>query len=309
MHETGAIELSELRAFVGVAETGSFSATGRLLDRDPTVISRRLQALEGRLGIRLVERTTRKVSLTEAGRAYLSRVRPLLQELDAAEREVGVFADGEPRGHLRLAISGGFGRLWLGPIIADFLACHRQISMEAVATNRFVDLIGEGFDIALRLGNLPDSRLVARKVAERRRVVCASPAYLSQNEAIREPADLVRHSCLCFTNHADPYHWAFTKPEGGVSSVAVSGPLASEEVDLLVQAAVAGLGVLHTTDWYVLSELASGQLIEVLGDYSVLDKGAVHVVTPAAEGMASKTRTFSNWTAKKLSDPRWATRA
>ncbi len=172
-----------------------------------------------------------------------------------------------------------------------------------------MDLIGEGFDIAVRLGNLPDSRLVARKVAERRRLVCASPAYLSQNEAIQEPEDLARHSCLCFTNHADPYHWAFMKPEGGVSSIAVSGPLASEEVDLLVHAAVVGLGVLHTTDWYVVNELASGQLIEVLGNYPVVDKGAVYIVTPAADGMPSKTRAFSNWIAEELSNPRWAARA
>ena len=170
-------------------------------------------------------------------------------------------------------------------------------------------LIGEGFDIAVRLGNLPDSRLVARKVAERRRVVCASPAYLAQNEAIREPGDLVRHPCLRFTNHADPYHWAFTTPEGGVSSVAVSGPLASEEVDLLVQAAVAGLGVLHATEWYVADHLASGRLIEVLGDHPVADKGAVYIVTPAADGMPSKTRAFSNWITKELSNPKWAVRA
>jgi DNA-binding transcriptional LysR family regulator len=301
MQGTGAVELSELRAFVAVAETSSFSAAGRLLDRDPTVVSRRLQALEGRLGVRLAERTTRKVSLTEAGRAYLSRLRPLLQELDAAEREVGVFADGEPRGHLRLAIPGGFGRLRLGPIIVDFLASHRRVSINATVTNHFVDLIGEGFDIAVRLGDLPDSRLVVRKVAERRRLVCASPAYLSQNEAIREPKDLARHSCLCFTNHADPYHWLFAKPDGGVTGVAVSGPLASEEVDLLVSGAVAGLGVLHVTDWYVANELASGKLVEVLGHYPIVDKGAVYVVTPAAGGMPSKTRAFSDWLAKGLS--------
>lgn len=302
MQETGVIEFSELRAFVAVAETGSFSAAGRLLDRDPTVVSRRLQTLEGRLGLRLAERTTRQVSLTEAGRAYLSRIRPLLQELDAAEREVGVFADGEPRGHLRLAIPGGFGRLWLGPIIVDFLASHRRVSINATATSRFVDLIGEGFDMAVRLGDLPDSRLVVRKVAERRRLVCASPGYLSQNEVIREPKDLARHPCLCFTNHADPYNWLFNSADGGVTGVTVSGPLASEEVDLLVHATVAGLGILHVTDWYVANELASGKLVEVLGNYPIVDKGAVYIVTPAAGGMPNKTQAFSDWLAKELSD-------
>ncbi len=141
---------------------------------------------------------------------------------------------------------------------------------------------------------------------DRRRLVCASPGYLARSEPIRRPADLARHPCLCFTNRADPFRWDFADREAGQCSVAVSGPLASDEPELLVQAAVAGLGVLNATDWYVGPELASGQLVEVLDAYPVLDGGAVYIVMPAAGGMPSKTRVFVDWVAHRLSRPPWA---
>lgn len=298
--------LNELAAFVALADTGSFAAAGRQLGRDSTAISRRLSAMEARMGIRLAERSTRKVVLTEAGRSYLERIRPLLYELQAAGGEAAAFADGEARGHLRVTLPGNFGRLWLTPLILEFLRAHPRVTVEVDTSNRFVDLIGERFDLAIRLGELPDSRLVARKVAERRRLICASPAFIARHPTIRIPQDLTNVPCLCFTGRHDPYKWSFSKPNRGASGVAVTGPLASDDAELLVEAAVSGMGVLYTSDWYASRELAAGRLVEILPEWTVLDRGAVYVVTPAAAGTPSKTRAFSDWIAERLKPPPWA---
>ncbi|WP_144637665.1 LysR family transcriptional regulator [Bordetella genomosp. 13] len=299
-------DLNELVAFVALADTGSFSAAGRQLGRDPTAISRRLSAMEKRMGVRLAERSTRKVALTEAGRTYLERIRPLLQELQAAGRETTAFADGEARGHLRITLPGTFGRMWLTPLIVEFLRAHPRVTIEVDTSNRFVDLIGERFDLAIRLGELPDSRLVARKVAERRRLVCASPDLLARHPDLKTPLDLKDMPCLCFTGLQDPYKWNFVKRGGGSLGVTVAGPLAADDGELLVDAAVNGLGVLYTSDWYTSRELSAGRLVEVLPGWALADRGAVYVVTPAAAGTPSKTRAFSNWMAEKLATPPWA---
>lgn len=306
MQQSNLSDLNEVRAFVALADTGSFVAAGRYLDKDPAMISRRLQALEGRLGVRLAERTTRRVELTEAGLAYLARVRPLIIDLDLADREAAAFADGEPTGHLRISIPGNFGRRWIGPMIVDFLVAHPQVTIEADATNRFVDLVGERYDLAIRLGTLPDSRLIARKVAERRRLLVASPDYLARRGAPATPADLAGHACLCFTGRADSYRWVFAGGSKGPTSITVSPLLAGTDGEMLADAALAGLGIVHTTEWYVSHELASGKLVEVLPDWPIADRGAVYVVTPAAAGTPSKTRAFADWIAKRAANPPWA---
>lgn len=300
-------DLNEVRAFVALADTGSFVSAGRQLHKDPAIISRRLQSLESRLGVRLAERTTRIVILSEAGRAYLARVRPLLSDLELADQETSAFAHGEPSGHLRISLPGSFGRAWLGPVILDFLKAYPRVTIEIDATNRFVDLVGERYDLAIRLGALVDSRLIARKVADRRRLLCASPGYVAAHGTPRSPDDLSTHACLCFSGREDPYRWSFAKPGKGLVGITVSGPLAATDAELLVDAAVYGLGILHTTDWYVGHELAAGRLIEVLPDWPLADRGAVYLVTPAAAGTPSKTRAFSEWVADKLGQPPWPT--
>jgi len=304
------INFDELRAFLALARTGSFVAAGRELRRDPAVVTRRLHALETRLGIRLVERTTRRVALTEAGQAYLLRVAPLVEDLQAAQEEVAGFGAGEARGHLRITLPASFGRMWIAPIMIDFLKAHPDVTIEANADNRFVDLIAERYDLAIRLGELPDSRLVARKVAGRRRLMCASPAYLGTHAAILVPQDLARHDCLCNSARVTPEQWRFEradghKPGGAVQTVTVTPRMASGDSELLVKAALSGLGVMHTSDWYVGHHLASGELVEVLPDWPLADKGAVYIVTPAAAGTPGKTRAFSDWVAARLAPPPW----
>jgi DNA-binding transcriptional LysR family regulator len=296
---------AELSSFVAVAESLSFARAAARLARDAAAISRRVNALERRLGIRLVERTTRSVRLTEPGRIYLERAREILRTIDEADREVAQHATGEPRGHLRLSLPDHFGRLWLAPMISDFLAAHPLITIEAEFSNRFVDLVGERFDLAVRLGELEDSRLVARRVAERRRLVCASPAYLERRGTPAKPQDLEAHACLVFTRLPARNRWEMTDGKGRVQRVAVSGPLASDDAEVLVTSAKAGLGIMVATDWLVGPSLRSGELVQVLPDWEFVDEGAIYIVTPSRGGTAGKTRAFSDWIAARLKHPPW----
>lgn len=289
-----------LAAFIAVAEEGSFNAAGRRLDRDATVVSRRVQNLEQMLGVRLLERSTRRVVLTEAGDAYFRRVRPLLQELLAAGAETERFSDGEPRGRLRLALPGSFGRMWLMPLLVEFLERYPDVRLEVSFSNRFVDLIGEGFDLAIRLGVLPDSRLVSRKLADRKRMVVASPGYLSRHSPPTAPEQLDSHHCLIFSGKANPYLWEFKLPGRGQLSVPVSGPFVSDDAEALVLAAVGGHGLLYATDWLVGRELVNQQLVRVLEDYPVPDEGAVYVVHPSSQHVPNKTRAFVDWISNRF---------
>ena len=297
---------AELSSFVAIAEALSFSRAGERLRRDATVLSRRLRALEARLGVRLIERTTRSVALTEAGRAYLERAREILRSIDEADREATMHATGEPRGHLRLALPDSFGRIWLAPMLTEFLAAHPRITVEAEFSNRFVDLVGERFDLAVRLGELNDSRLVARRVCARRRLLCAAPDYLARHGAPRRPEDLARHACLVFTGLSNRDRWDMADSKGSVRRVAVSGQLVSDDAEVLVDAAVAGLGIMLATDWLVGPRLQAGSLVHVLPRWEVVDEGAIYIVTPSGAGSASKTRAFSDWIAARLGDPPWA---
>lgn len=307
MHYRETDGLVDLHTLIAIADTGSFTAAGRILRRHPTIIARRLQALEEKLGVRLAERTTRHVLLTEAGATYLERIRPLVDEIAAANRDVASYATGEPRGRLRLALPATFGRTWLGGPIVSFLELHPNVSIDVDYSNRFVDVIGERFDLAVRLAELSDSRLIARKVGERRRLVCASPKYLNGHEPIDHPEDLARHSCLVFAGRRDPLRWTFTdRTRSENVSVTVLARIASDEAEILLDAACAGMGVIQTSDWHAGPALASGELVEVLDNWSIPHSGGIYVVTPVAGGMPNKTRAFSDWIAAALSPAPWS---
>lgn len=307
MHELAAATLSEIAAFVALADTGSFSGAAKRLGRDPTIVSRRIQALETRLGVRLAERTTRRLVLTEAGDLYLAQVRPLLEALAEANAAAAELAHGAPRGRLRLALPASFGRMWLAPLLAEFAERYPEIRIEAEYSNRFVDLIGEGFDAAIRLGALPDSGLVARKIAERCRMLCASPDYLSRHGAPACPADLAQHRCLVFTGKADPYQWEFLQEDGARFTVRIDGPMACDDAEALVSAGARGLGIVYANDWLVGRELKAGALVPVLERWRMADEGAICIVMPSRRGLPSKTRAFVDWTCAYFRDgPPWS---
>ena len=219
--------------------------------------------------------------------------------------EIAALAEGEPTGHLRVSLPGNFGAAWLGPAIAEFLVHHPRVTVEADASNRFVNIVDERFDLAIRLGTLADSGLVARKIADRRRLLCASPAYLAARGLPHSPADLTAHACLFSTAHAHPGRWSFQRDGEPAMTVVVAPRFASSNADLLVHSARAGIGVLYTSDWYVAPDLASGKLIEVLPDFPVAEQGGVFIVTPAARGTPPKTRAFSDWVAAYLQKAPW----
>ena len=296
---------AELATFVAIAEALSFTRAAKRLGRNATVVSKRLAALEARLGVRLVERTTRRVALTEAGHGYLLRAREILRALEDADQEAAAHAHGEPRGHLRVALPGLFGRMWLAPLLGEFLAAHPQVTIEAELSNRFVDLIGERFDLAVRMGKLEDSRLVARRIATRERLLVAAPDYLARRGAPAAPADLAAHECLIFTGLPEPTRWSLVNRAGRTQRVVVRGALACDEAEVLLDAALAGRGILLGTDWLVWPQVREGALVRVLPRWNVVDEGAIYVVTPSASGNASKTRAFSRFVASRLAGPPW----
>ena len=301
-------KLADIRAFVALADAGSFTAAGKRLGRDPTVLSRSVQLLEERLGVRLAERTTRVVTLTEAGEVYASRMKALLHELEAADQEAAAFGQGEPQGHLRVALPGSFARLWMAPLITGFLQAHPRVTLEAHYSNLLIDFVACGYDLAVRLAELSDSRLIARKVAKRRRLLCAAPAYLARRPPPTMPEQIAEHDCLCFTGRDAPFQWNFQSPAGERRSVTVQSRIASDEADLLVDAALAGLGLFYTTDWHVGPLLGDGRLVEVMTDWPVADQGGVYVLTSASFGTPSKTRSFSDWIARGLAKHPWNVR-
>ncbi|MER9774136.1 LysR family transcriptional regulator [Mesorhizobium sp. M0220] len=303
-HEPAA--LAEMAAFAAIAEARSFTKAAARIGRDATILSRRLASLEERLGVRLLHRTTRSVSLTEAGSEFLVRICAILAAVDEAEAVASAHAGGGPRGVLRLALPGSFGRMWIGPLLPQFLAEFPDVRIEAEFSNRFVDLVAENFDVAVRLGALEDSRLVARKVATRRRLLCAAPSYLARRGTPAAPEALLEHSCLGFSGFQTFPAWEMTDTTGRRVSIEVSGPLVTDDAEVLVEAAVQGVGLMMSTDWLVGRELADGRLVPVLEDWTLADEGAVYVVMPSAKGQAAKTRAFADWIGKRFAPvPPW----
>lgn len=309
MHELSDQGLEEVAAFLAVLDTGGFAPAARVLGRDASVLSRRVSSLERRLGVRLLERTTRRVGPTEAGRRFADRARMALTLLADAEREAAD-AGAAPRGTLRLALPEAFGRLWVAPILPDFLTDFPNVRIEAFFSDRFVDLVGEGIDLAIRIGRLADSSLVARKLGAERRLVCAAPSYLAARGTPLAPADLAAHDGLLYALFDSPSEWHFLR-EGERARVRLSGPLLTDNVECLVHAAVAGKGVILCSEWLVGRELAAGRLVPLLEDWSVgseaSGEAAIHLVRPSARFTAGKTRAFADWIAARLSPPPWET--
>lgn len=298
--------IAEIAAFAAVAEQGSFTKAATALGRDATVLSRRVQSLERRLGVRLLERTTRHVAMTEAGAGFLVSAQAIVAALADAEEQAATFGSGEPRGTLRLALPATFGRMWIAPYLPDFMAAHPQVRIDASYSNRFVDLVAEGADLAIRLGELADSQLVARRIAPRRRLLCAAPAFLERNREPGRPEDLARLPCLAFTGLASHPNWTFANAQGESVTVRADGPLVSDDAQALVHAAVRGLGIMLSTDWLVGRELAAGTLVPVLTSWLPRDEGAIYAVAPSNRLVPAKTRAFIDWIASLYSPmPPW----
>lgn len=282
--------LEQLAAFIAVADTGSFTEAAKSLGRDASVISRRVSQLEQHLGVRLLSRTTRRVALTEVGTLYHRRVQTLLDELAVASREASDVAL-SPRGLLRVSVPVTFGRQWIAPLLPSFIARHPLIRVDVRFSDRLVDVVADGFDVAIRVGVLRDSTLTARKIASYRSLLVAAPSYLARKGAPKTPDDLAQHACLGFSGHADWPDWLMMK-NGKRKTVRPNGPLVADNAEAVLMATIAGAGIAFTPDWLAGPEVRAGRLVEVLPGWSGKAEGGVYAILPPGHLIPTKTRLF-----------------
>ena len=294
--------LDEINAFAAVADARSFTQGARRLGVSAAQASKLVARLENRLGARLLNRTTRDVSLTDTGRAYLDRARELLDDFQALESSVS--EQGGPRGLLRVSVPVTFGGAELTPALLDFAADHPQVSLDVSPTDRMVNLVEEGFDVAVRIGQLGDSSLVARKLAAVRMVTCAAPDYLARAGTPEQLEALAHQEAIIDTNASDPFVWRF-RTAGRPSEVRVQGRLRFSGASPCVAAAVAGFGVTRVPAFAAAEELRSGRLKALLCAYEP-EMIHVHAVYPHARHLAPKVRAFVDFLAKRYAgEPEW----
>ncbi len=282
--------IAAIQAFVRVVEAGSFARAAQRLRSSTSSISRQIAGLEQHLGARLLNRTTRKLSLTEGGQAFYERSVQLLAELEEAEQVVGAAA-AAPRGTIRLTCPRNLAARQVAPVIARFASRHPDVRFDVTVSDSLVDLVEEGFDLAIRIGRIGSEGLVARRLGQVRQTLAAAPAYLRAHRAPRAPADLAAHRALAYAYAAAPHVWRLTGPDGMEHDVRVSGPLIANSGELLIASAVAGLGVVMTPEFMMEPELAAGRLVPVLAGYEgpLLDTWAVY---PSRRHLSAKVRLF-----------------
>lgn len=282
----------DLDVFAHVVTARGMSAAGRQLKLSPAVISKRIRRLEERLGARLLQRTTRQLSLTEAGQGFYERVVSILASIEEAEAWVAS-GSGQARGMLRVSAPTSFGRMHIAPHLKPFLDANPLVAVELILTDDFVDVVGEGFDLAVRIADLQDSSLVARRLAPNHRVLCAAPVYLAQAGNPTTIEELPRHTLIA--HNAD--QWRLDGPSGPVT-VRVGGPLRTNSSEVVREALLAGVGIALRSTWDVGPELKSGRLVRVLPQYSVGQRVAVHAVYPSRRHMEQKLRAFVDYLAE-----------
>jgi DNA-binding transcriptional LysR family regulator len=282
--------MEELTAFVAVGETGSFAGAAKQIGRDASVISRRVSQLEQRLGVRLLSRTTRHVSLTEVGAVYFRRVQAILDELAHASTEASDFAS-TPQGVLKISLPVTFGRQWVAPSFASFLARYPQIKIDAHFTDRIVDVIADGFDLAIRVGVLNDSSLTAKRIASYRNILIAAPNYLEKHGRPRSPTELKERACLGFPSHPYWPDWMLTK-NGQRRTVRPNCSLVADNSEVILMAAIEGAGIALLPDWLVSLSLREGKLAQVLSGWSGKGDGGVYAILPPGRLVPTKTRVF-----------------
>lgn len=260
--------LKRLETFLLVADSGSFSVAAERSRQSKGSVSKQIKQLEEDLGVRLLQRTTRRVSLTDTGRAYLQRCREALGLLEEAEREAG-HETAQARGQLRVNAPMSFGVRHLAPLLADYRAAHPDVAVELSLNDRRVDLVEEGYDLAIRIGVLEDSSLVARRLADCRMVVCAAPNYLARRGRPSTPDDLLEHDCLCYSYTFQGETWPLVGADGKRVAIRPRGPLIANNGDALAVAAVSGMGIVLQPSFIVAPDLRAGRLERVLPGYEV----------------------------------------
>lgn len=282
--------ISDIDVFLLAVQLGSLSAAARACALTPAAVSYRLSHLEDRLGTRLLHRTTRRLTLTQDGAEYLrqaERVAPELRQLEATVSR----RDTLPAGTLKVTAPASFGRQHIAPAIPKFLAMYPMIRLNFVMTDEVLDIIDHGFDVAIRIAKLTDSQFIVRRLANDKRVVCASPQYLAGREMPTVPSDLMMHNCLVLTQQP---HWTLSGPKGK-ERIHVKGNFECNNGEVIRDAALAGVGIALKATWDVASALADGRLCRLLGNYSVVSEAAICAIYPSRKNVPAKTTLFISY--------------
>ncbi|MBE9396609.1 LysR family transcriptional regulator [Pontibacterium sp. N1Y112] len=290
-------KLSEMQVFVAAVRSGSFSAAGRQLELSPSAVSKLISRMESRLGVRLLNRTTRTLSLTEGGQVYFQRCLEIIHDVESAEDALSGFGQ-VPKGTLRINSSAGFARHQLIPQLSEFQMTYPEIDIELQLSGLSVDLIGERVDVAIRLGSLEDTSLVARKLGESQRIVCASPTYLEKYGQPQTPDELKQHQCLRLSTSDSFNHWHFNRQ--GVSEVIdIDRGFVTDNVEALHEYARMGGGIARLSSFMVAGDIEAGRLIPLLRHYDI-DKQQIHVLYTHRKYLPAKIRVFVDFLLQKF---------
>jgi DNA-binding transcriptional LysR family regulator len=291
-------------AFAKVVETGSFARAADRLDVSVSAVSRQVAELEAHLGVRLLNRTTRRLSLTEPGQAFHERCVQLLADLEEAEEAVTASAV-VPRGTLRITASISFGAGYLAPAIAEFQRQHPQVRFDIELSDRAVDLVDERIDLAIRIGDIGSQALIGRRIGIAQMVCCAAPSYLARHPAPRTPADLARHACLTYEYSSGGNLWRFTDDAGRIHDVKVDGPAHANNGAVLAALAVAGVGINLGPDFIVAEDVRAGRLVPLLPGYAP-PAIAINAAYPSRRHLSAKVRAFIDFLVQHFAhDPPW----
>jgi DNA-binding transcriptional LysR family regulator len=298
------MDISVLQIFVEVVRQGSFAAVARDRNIDPSSVSRVIAGLEAELGVRLLQRTTRQLSPTEAGMSYFERIEPLVEEIQQAT-DIATDVSGQPKGTLRVTASGSFGLKCIVPLLPKFEQLYPELTIDLLLTDAVVDLLAERIDVAVRLGLMADSTLIAQHLMPIHYVVCASPMYLKKAEKLQAPKDLVNHNCLLFPLAGFRSRWIFQDQQGELSEIPVAGRTIISSAIGLQQCAIAGMGLALLPNWLIDDDLQTGTLVNVFSDYQVTATNfstAAWLVYPSRAYVPLKVRIFMEFLKKSMAN-------
>ena len=295
-------KFGEMRTFVAVVDAGSFVQAADALDISKAAVSRHVADLEQRLGVRLLQRTTRKLSLTEEGRAFHARCKSLLGELEDAEAEI-TSKSVEASGLVKINVPVSFGLLHLAPLWPAFMAKHPKVTLDISLSDRIVDLVEEGYDMAVRIARLPSSSLVSRQLASTRLILCASPAYLKKHPKPKHPSELADHAVLSYSLLVMGEQWEFEGPEGNLS-VAINPVLRTNSGDTCRAAALGHQGIILQPSFIVGDDLRKGTLVELMPKYRSLEFG-IYAIYPSRRYVSPKVRVLIDYLSSALQSVSW----
>lgn len=289
--------LASMKMYVAVIEGGSFAAAADRLDVSRAMVSKQVQKLEEHLGTRLMNRTTRRLSMTETGRAFYERSAQIVADVEEAEQFAGQMTR-SPQGTLRVAIPLSYGQHRLATILGAYTQAYPLVQLDIALSDRKVDLVEEGFDVAIRIGALPQSDLIAKKIGSAYSVVCAAPGYLARFGTPRTPADLAGHACMGYSLSAGGADWRLESATGPVV-VPVAGPIKADNGDIIRLAAIAGAGIAFQPGFIVDADIAAGRLVRLLPAWQSAEMG-IHAVYSSRKHLSAKVRTFVDFVAEAL---------